>query len=244
MKFFYKAVLFDWAYTLVDLVHEDDRAAFAKAFDWLRGKGFSLPDFEEFFGVYHDLFYKMIDVSRESHREANFELALKLLLFRYRIDLAGNSDFEELLTVFYKEIYAPRKLYADTVPALEKLKSLGVRMGVVSNTTNPKFMKDYERSALGLDAYFEFALYSSELPYRKPHPSIFQAAIGRLGLGPRQILFVGDDLQSDVEGAQRVGLPTAWLNRDGNGKAASRNVQPDYEIRSLLDMLDIGPRAV
>lgn len=237
MKFPYKAVLFDWAYTLVDLVKEDDRAAFLQLFSFMKDKNLVLPDFEEAFNIYQDLFYGMIEISRETHREACFDLVLKHLLFRYHIDLHGKTSLEELLHVYYKEIYSCRRVYPDTVPVLEELKSLGVRIGIITNTTNPGFMKDYERKSMGLDGYFEFAIYSSEVPYRKPHPSIFCLAVDRLDLDIKDVLFVGDDLWSDIEGAQGIGMKTVWLNR--HQVAPTDNVRPDYEIQALTDMFKL-----
>jgi putative hydrolase of the HAD superfamily len=96
-------------------------------------------------------------------------------------------------------------------------------------------MKDYERSLMGLDPYFEFSIYSSEVPYRKPHPSIFQLALARLNLDASEVLFVGDNLQADVVGAQSVGMPTVWVNREG--KALPPDVHPDYEIKSADELL-------
>jgi HAD superfamily hydrolase (TIGR01662 family) len=217
-------------------VEEDDRSAFMHLFSYMREKGFALPDFESAFAVYRELFYGMIHVSHESHQEACFELVLKYLLYKYRIDIQGK--LEDLLMVYYKALYACRKVYPDTVPALEKLKAGAVRMGIVSNTTNPRFMKDHERVSSGLDPYFEFAVYSSELPYRKPHSSIFKLAADRLGLDAREILFVGDDLRADIEGAQGVGMHTAWLNRDNKAKIG--DIRPEYEIDTLADLPNIN----
>ena len=45
----YKAILFDWAYTLVDLVSEDDRAAFLELMNFLKKKDVKLPEFELIF---------------------------------------------------------------------------------------------------------------------------------------------------------------------------------------------------
>ena len=45
MNFPYKAVLFDWAYTLVDLVNEEDRTALRRVYDRLQKQGFTLPVF-------------------------------------------------------------------------------------------------------------------------------------------------------------------------------------------------------
>ena len=58
MNFPYKAILFDWAYTLVDLVSEDDRAAFLELMRFLKDKDVELPEFELIFSEYQGLFYK------------------------------------------------------------------------------------------------------------------------------------------------------------------------------------------
>ena len=84
MNFPYRAVLFDWAYTLVDLVDEDDRAAFVRLADFLHGRGVDLPNFETLFATYQDLFYGLIDESRRTHREACFETVLNYLFFYLR----------------------------------------------------------------------------------------------------------------------------------------------------------------
>ena len=99
-------------------------------------------------------------------------------------------------------------------------------------------MKDYERELLGLDTYFEFSIYSSGVPYRKPHPSIFKLGASRLQLDEREILYVGDDPLNDVAGAKQVGMQTAWVNRDD--EKLPDGIQPDFEVRALTDLLEIS----
>ena len=156
MNFPFKAALFDWAYTLVDLVEEDDRRALKGVVDFLQSKGFELSSFEEIYADYRDLFYKMIAQSRESNLEAHFEHVLNYVLLQHNIKLDGKTNMDALLKIYYEEIYSHRKVYPDVVATLQSLQSAGVRMGIVSNTTNPGFMKDYERTITGLDPYFEF----------------------------------------------------------------------------------------
>ena len=153
------------------------------------------------------------------------------------IHLNGKVRFEDLLKIYYDEIYSHRKVYPEMIETLAAFQKAGIRMGIISNTTNPGFMKDYEQSLLGLDPYFEFSIYSSEVPYRKPHPSIFQLALARLKLDPSEVLFVGDNLNADVVGAQSVGMPTAWLNR--SEKALPPDVNPDYEIKTATELLTL-----
>jgi putative hydrolase of the HAD superfamily len=233
-----KAVIFDWAWTLVDLGNEDDWWPFLRIFEFLREKGVILPDHEDCFRTYRELFYKMIDESKQTHREACFDSVLKFLLMKYSIDISGKTTIEEILRKYYKDIYSTRTVFPDVVPTLQSLRSSGLPMAIISNTTNPPFMKDYERELLGLDPYFEFSIYSSGVPYRKPHPSIFKLAASRLQLKENEILYVGDDPVNDVAGAQKVGMSAVWVNRD-NEKLPD-GIHPEFEVHSLTELLEIS----
>jgi len=242
MIFPYKVILFDWAYTLVDLVEEDDHAAFVKMTEFLRQKEIDLPDFEILFCAYQDLFYGLINESHQTHREACLETVLRYLFFKYKIEMKNRTSWNEILTVYYEVIHSVRKIYPDVVETLEILSDAGVRMGIVSNTTNPEFIKNEELRRTDLEKYFEFALFSSSLPYRKPHASIFRAAISRLQVNAEEILFVGDNLNADVEGPQAVGIFAAWLNR--NNSSLTSGIVPDYQITSLPELLQVAPLKV
>ena len=231
--------MFDWAYTLVDLVREDDRVAFLELMNFLKKKDVKLPEFELIFSEYQDLFYGLIKESRQTHREANFEIVLRYLFFKHGIEIEKRSSWKDILTVYYKVIHGVRRVYPDVMGTLKYFKESGIRMGIISNTTNPQFIKEEELCRTGLSTYFEFAIFSSSTPYRKPHPSIFNAAISKLNLDAENILFVGDDLKTDVMGAQSVGMQTAWLNR-GLSKLVE-NITPHYQITSLSELLVIEP---
>jgi putative hydrolase of the HAD superfamily len=233
----FKAIGFDWAYTLVDLGREDDRKPLKKVFSFLDQKNIPLPDFEEFLDMNRKIFHPMIEKSRVTHQEARYEVALQKLMSHFEIPLIDEITLNKLLEVYYLEVYLERKVYPDVVSVLSSLKKMGVRMGIVSNTTNPIFMKEREREITGLKPFFEFAIYSSETLYRKPHPSIFESAVTYLSMNPKKILFVGDSISMDVLGAQGIGMKSAWLNRDG--KNLPTDINPDYELHSLEDLLRI-----
>ena len=237
MSFPFKGIGFDWAYTLVDLGKEDDRSPLKKVFGYLSSKNLSLPDFEEFLDQSRKIFHPMIKNSLITNQEAQFEIALKKLISQFDISLNEDFSLKKLLEIYYMEVYSERKLYPEVISVLSSLQSIGVRMGVVSNTTNPRFMKENEMKAAGLELFFDFAIYSSDTPYRKPHPSIFQLAIESLKLKPEEILFVGDNLRLDIVGAQNVGMKSAWINRAR--KTSSIDGEPDYELHSLIDLLRI-----
>ncbi|HYF39569.1 MAG TPA: TIGR01458 family HAD-type hydrolase [Gemmatimonadales bacterium] len=74
----------------------------------------------------------------------------------------------------------------------------------------------------------------------KPSPEFYGEALASLGLAPsREAVMVGDDLWSDVEGAQRAGLQ-GWLVRTGKFREAvlgDSGIRPDRILDSvaLLD---------
>ncbi|MZH46149.1 MAG: HAD family hydrolase [Nitrospinae bacterium] len=235
MGFPFKAIGFDWAHTLVDLGEEGDSPPLEKVFSFLRDKQIELPDFETCLAKSRELFRPMIEQSRKTHREARYEEVLLYLLFYFKIQWQGKVTIQELLQVYYKEVYRERVVFPEVNTVLNQLSQWGIKMGIISNTTNPVFMKEEELEATGLKKYFDFTIYSSGVPYRKPHPSIFQLAISQFKLEPSEILFVGDSLSMDILGARGVGMKTAWINR----KKEKSDIIPDYEIVSLEDLLRI-----
>lgn len=47
----------------------------------------------------------------------------------------------------------------------------------------------------------------------KPESGIFEYALELTGWSPERVIHVGDSLHSDVGGAQRLGMATAWIHR-------------------------------
>lgn len=242
MNFPFRGICFDWAYTLVDLGREDDRKPLQKVFSFLNSKSIPLPDFEECLDRSKKIFLPMIEDARATNQEAHFEIVLQKLMDDFGIPLNSEITLNKLLEVYYLEVYSGRKVYPEVMRVLGCFKETGVRMGIVSNTTNPRFMKEREMQSFGLQPFFDFAIYSSATPFRKPHPSIFELAIDNFKIEPQEILFVGDNFSLDVLGAKKVGMKSAWVNREG--KVLSKDIEPDYELHSLDDLLRIGAPAV
>jgi len=242
MNFPFRAIGFDWAYTLVDLGREDDRKPLQKVFSFLKSKSIPLPDFEKCLDQSRKIFFPMIEDALVTNQEAHFEIVLKKLMNDFGVSLNGEVTLKKLLEVYYLEVYSGRKVYPEVMGVLNHFNEMGVQMGIVSNTTNPSFMKEREMQIFGLQSYFDFAIYSSATPFRKPHSSIFKLAIDNFKIEPQEILFVGDNLSLDVVGSKKVGMKSAWVNRER--RIISKDIEPDYELYSLDDLLRIGATGV
>jgi putative hydrolase of the HAD superfamily len=108
------------------------------------------------------------------------------------------------------------------------------RLGLVSNF-------DYSPTAVGiLEAagvarLFDTVVVSDAVGWRKPAAVIFEVALSRLGVAPAEALFVGDRPDLDVVGAQRAGIPVAWINREPAPLPPGIS-PPDFEIRDLEEL--------
>ena len=71
----------------------------------------------------------------------------------------------------------------------------------------------------------------------KPSREFFEAAVGRLGLVPADALMIGDDIRTDIAGAQAAGLKAA-LVRTGKFRAPDldESIRPDAVLDSIADL--------
>jgi HAD superfamily hydrolase (TIGR01509 family) len=92
---------------------------------------------------------------------------------------------------------------SDVVPALERLRSMGLRIAVVSNA-NGTLCAHFER--LGLSGSVECVVDSTEVGIEKPDPAIFEHALAKLGARRETTVHVGDLYNVDVVGARAAGL--------------------------------------
>jgi putative hydrolase of the HAD superfamily len=118
--------------------------------------------------------------------------------------------------------------------ALEEFHRCGVPIAVVSNCSFGQDVIRYELAKHGLAERLAFIMVSAEYAVRKPHPLIFETAAGKLGVKPKDIWFVGDQLQTDIAGARAAGMTTAWLS---SAKSDPTN-SADLTIANWSDLVD------
>jgi putative hydrolase of the HAD superfamily len=109
------------------------------------------------------------------------------------------------------------RCFPDVVPAMRALHEMGVSLCVGSNFDGR--LRGVVQGLPELAPWVDSLVISSEVGYRKPHPSFFRAACDHLGLPPDRVLCVGDDVENDVRGAIRAGLAGLFLDRDAERPA-------------------------
>src|SRR5207248_1750221 len=124
----------------------------------------------------------------------------------------------------------------DAVAVLTELRARGLRTALLSNTHWPRAFHERFLERDGLVDLLDARLYSSELRFMKPHPSVFREALAAIGVtDPASAVFVGDRPYDDISGAQGIGMRTV-LRR--NAYVPDYDVKSDAEIVGLPDLLD------
>ena len=123
---------------------------------------------------------------------------------------------------------------------LNRLKKWGIKIGLVTNT--PSTSKNV-LSLLGLDAFFDCAIYSFEVGLLKPDVAIYQLALAKLDLRAEGTIFVGDGNDLELDGAKNAGLIAIKV---GKGRPdLIQGIQSrafDYEVEALPELLPIIQR--
>lgn len=87
--------------------------------------------------------------------------------------------------------------------ALERLKSAGLKLGVVSNADG---RVEAQLEAAKLADLLDFVIDSHRVGLEKPDPRIFQLGLERAGVAAHEALYVGDLYAIDVLGARSAGI--------------------------------------
>jgi len=137
-----------------------------------------------------------------------------------------------------REIYAEWaacqhfELYDDVPQVFRILADAGIRIGLISNTQRclTTFQSHFE-----LDGLVSATVSSFEHGRMKPHPSIFEEALMRLGASAAEAIMVGDSVRQDVEGALRAGMRAILLHRGEHPPDRARELGVPI-IKSLLEL--------
>jgi putative hydrolase of the HAD superfamily len=241
-----RAILFDYGGTLVTPNKSFEEAkpdALRHVYALLSRSGLTMPC-EEYVERNNYVFRRYSALERKQGRDISDlkkyqELIHELFparseAWRRRAARLSNDAFWEVVV----RNYPVRK---DARRTLSELKSMGIRLAIVSNHHNHEALVKHLRD-LGIASDFSRVFSSVRSGVRKPDRRIFESCLSSLRVrDPQQAVFVGDSLENDVGGARSAGLRTILILDDGaivpdqRGRGRSE-AKPDFTIRELSEI--------
>lgn len=152
---------------------------------------------------------------------------------RLGIELTRQQAAALLEATYISGAEGGKEAYPDARETLLELRRRGFRLGIVTNRAfgGERFRTDLRDA--GLDIGWDAQAVSVEVGYLKPHPALFQAALGQLRTPANDVLMVGNSLAEDIAGAQALGMATAWRKSQPDAEG----VDPDYTFCEVADLL-------
>ena len=122
--------------------------------------------------------------------------------------------------------------YPEVPETLRQLKARGLRLAILSNGS-PRMLAAAVDNA-GLDGVFDAVLSVEEVGVFKPHPSVYQLAVDRLGIAPGRICFLSSN-GWDAYSAKTFGFSVLWCNRFAQAPERIPDT-PDGQISTLAEL--------
>lgn len=148
---------------------------------------------------------KALTVVEPGGPEANLEAAAAQALTE-----VGMEPGARLVDAIVREFHLADVRRFEAPPTLattmRSLRSTGVRVCAVSNTTtSPLLLRSY-LAAIGIEQFFDAFVFSVTVGVKKPNPRIYGAALEAVSVAPGEALFVGDRVREDVQGPTALGM--------------------------------------
>ncbi|MDQ0221182.1 FMN phosphatase YigB (HAD superfamily) [Peribacillus cavernae] len=86
--------------------------------------------------------------------------------------------------------------------------------------------------------YFDQIVISGAFGRGKPDPSIFEHALSLMYLKKDEVIMVGDNLMTDILGANRAGILSVWINRHNKVREKVVSANEIHHLDELFPILE------
>lgn len=211
-----KAVIFDLDGTLIN-----NRASFAKAYQAIC---------ETYPGLFDPKSAKteqlMVDFYRSAFSQEAYERLAKSILPQALPKL-------EVLRMEWGMAYASN---AVTLPGAREtiayLRNRGYKVGLLTNGNSARqWAKIYSS---GLFTCFDSIVVSGDQPFEKPDPAIYRLSLSELDVTAEEALFVGNTVETDIDGANNAGMDSLWLTKQKENTAGATYLAEDVTFLTRI----------
>ena len=150
----------------------------------------------------------------------------------------GDEEIAAAIAADYSSIIdSSLSYFPNAEDTLGQLVKKGVKLALLTNGGGESQQEKINR--FGFSRYFPVRLIEGELGFGKPDQRVFETAMNKLDTTPGQTWMVGDDLQRDIAGAQKMGIYSIWCDYGRNGLHQGTKVKPDKIINNIAELLSL-----
>lgn len=232
-----KVIFFDMGNTLLHFHHgksdeEKDSQGLIHLTEYLNRFDSNIT-FEEVKNSFYESWMEGIKDRAITHIEYPIEDFLNSFLDKYQVTLTLDQCIKAInlfYTEYREQVYFEDNLYS----TLKIIKDKGYKIGVISNTCYyDEVMKECFKKAGIYDLVDNFT-FSYSLRIGKPNLQIFKTALETMNFTPKEAIMVGDNLESDISPALKLGMKTIWLNHKNIN--LSGNIVPNVIISTVSEL--------
>jgi putative hydrolase of the HAD superfamily len=150
-----------------------------------------------------DFIRSLVRLDAHGHRRAT--------QFHHRLaeELGFSNELADRLEEYFRVHYPGLcQLPDDTLQTLKALRAQGLKLGLITN--GPTIWQERKITSMGIAPLLDTLLISGSEGIEKPDPRIFARALERCDLSAGEAIFVGDNPDADIRGAQAAGLRPVW----------------------------------
>lgn len=223
----YEIVYFDLDNTLLDF-SKSEKEALKRTM-----KRYGITIDEKTYELYEKINEKWWSYFSQGKYKKDFIVVAR---FKEFFEAAGINDGNPELTSkeYLDELSSLSFFMPGAKKALEYLKQKGQRMAVITNGVER--VQQGRSKKVNLDSFIEFVLTSERVGKPKPEPKIFFEASKLSGVPLKKSIYIGDNPESDLQGARRAGID--FILFDSNGKAEEVDCTVAKNFEEVINLIE------
>jgi len=227
----YKHILFDLDHTLWDF-EKNATEALGELYATYELESQGTFSLEEFCDTFHKVNYHLWHL----HQTGDYDQArLRAERFKMIFSDLGMSEAKmplQIADAYLKLCPSKPHVFPYTYDILAYLQDR-YELHIVTNGFAD--VQGVKLKSAGLSDYFKHIVTSDHAGFRKPDPGIFSYILELIEARPTDCIMIGDNLDTDIAGAQGAGIDCIYFNPQKNHHEALTN----YEISCLSELRGI-----
>ncbi|WP_026452580.1 YjjG family noncanonical pyrimidine nucleotidase [Aequorivita capsosiphonis] len=148
--------------------------------------------------------YREERITKEELRRGRLSETFDVLKMKYSLEI-----IDALADSYIDELSGDNHLFVGTFEILDYL-SERYQLHIITNGF--KEVQHLKLRNSGIKNYFRSVTTSEEVGLKKPHPSVFNAALKKASVAPEKSIMIGDSFEADIVGANNAGMHTLFFN--------------------------------